>query len=285
MLKQLIACLRAIWTGAGKSGKGGSELVSPLSFREVFADVQGLLKSVAGSFPSPTDTAQGWGLYFCTKAYWLGEAIGRLCDLGLATEARILLRALTDHYITFRYILLDPTNRAEQFAEFDVIERMRWLKAVRDFNIHGFSEEQLDAWEAEAQPDYAAVVKGFRTKKGKVKKAWHGSNLRQMAKDVDPDLEKLYIFLFRDTSESVHPSNRDTRHYFRKSSDGSISAALEADNQEREDPEVVSLWACLLNTHLVDHLNDALHLGRESEIRALEEKRISIMEARKTAGI
>ena len=285
MLRRVAAWIRGLWEWARLGKNASRQSPSPMSFRELFSDVQGFLESAASEFPVPSSTSEGWGLYFCTKAFWVGEAIQSLCESDLATEARILLRALTDHYITARYILADATKRGDQFAAFDAVERMRRIRAVRDFNIHGFSEKQLREWESAAQLDYASVENRFLTSKGKVTNTWHGSNLRTMAKEVDPDLEKLYVYLFRDTSESVHPSNRDTRHYFRVSNDGRVSAALMADAGMRADPEVVLLWACLLNTHLSDHLNDAFQLGHAAQIRTLEERRISILDARKTAGI
>lgn len=233
--------------------------------RLLLLDVRRTVRRTAAESPEFDSTAEAWGLYFLVKTYWLATAIQELCRRGFATESRVLLRSLTDHYIVCRYILQDPETRGDLFAAFDPIERMRWIETIKGFNI-GYSKQQILQWETETLPDYRAQLPKFLGNKGKPRRTWHAPNTRQMAKEVDPELEKLYVYLFRDTSETVHPSNRDTRHYVRPKKDGVASAVLRTNAPERESPCHSLLWATFLLLKTAKNLDDSFSIGRRDEM-------------------
>lgn len=173
--------------------------------------------------------------------------------------------------------------RSESFSAFDPIERVRWLRAIREFNVQGFTPEQLDRWEADVRSGYDSVLPRFAKKNGKPRDTWHGSKLRQMAREVDPDLENLYVYVFRDTSESVHPTSRDTRHYLHTGSGDTVSPVLDVSSNVRESADFVLFWTSFLTLHLLEHLNRALRLGHDGHIRQLDGRLSGILSRAKKA--
>ena len=247
------------------------------SLETLFREAQQQLRITLAKLPPAETAPELLSLYFGSKAYWVGQSVEVLCAVGNATEARILLRALVDHYINYRYIMQDPI-RADEFIRFAPIDAWKWLRSIRGSNIWGFSEEQLDTWAASIRPAYESERKNFLDSRGRDQRTWHGRTIRALAGEVGDGLPELYEVVFRDTSQFVHPSNMAAAHYLDASPDGTLLPVLD-NPRSRDDAPLVTSLATKLNIDMVARLNDYAKLTDDEAIVELDRRLMNLLKA------
>lgn len=260
-------------------GAGGGRAENPadrqlVDLERLYAELQALLRAIVAGLPGTFGSIEIVRVYFGAKAYRLGCAIETLCASGFTRESRTLLRILTEHYITYRYIEQEP-SRAEDFIRFGPIDAWRWLDAIRSFNIWGFTEAQLDDWESRYKLDFDAVRSDFENKRGRLYQHWHGRTIRQLASEVGDGLPELYEFAYRDTSQAVHPSDKDAVDYVHQ--EGNRIAPVLEGNSEVEDRGFVLSLAAKLNIEMAATLNNACLIGRDAPVEALDKELMQLL--------
>ncbi len=148
---------------------------------------------------------------------WFPATIGYLID-----------RSLFEVTINARYIARDPQRRARQYIDYERITRKKQLDA---FEKHGQTtdpiwqefvgvalERELRPQAAEINQKYQAVISRFERVGGKQKKKscfsnWSGKTIREMALEVDHEVEYdvFYSMLSSFTHADVSLANRFLR--------------------------------------------------------------------------
>ena len=228
--------------------------------------------------------AMGVAMYFGVKCYRLSKSIGHLLDVYQASEARIQLRVLCEHYIVFNFIMQDPNDRAPAFVDFTPVHQTIWIDRLRKHDeVLDLGEDFFANAESQIREDYDRLVDDYRTRRGKVRATWTGQDLARQAEVVaeqtgEQGLVELYDLLYRPMSEAVHPSPSDLRFYLGTGEGGQIEPLFDDDVAEAE---AANIWAAILTLKLAALIEDGFGLGLSKEIGEVDRAMSQLLEERK----
>lgn len=158
-------------------------------------------------------------VYWLARAHRTFAAGAALCRQGYAVESAMQVRTLTEDLINLR-VILDRPELVTRFAEFDAVQKMWTLDAVRGLPQEQFAEVR-DEWLGQAQPIEAAFGE-FRRKYAddfdKVKWAGKNKTVRKLASDSQS--EELYAVFYSYCSGIVHGAPDASKHYIEIDDEG-----------------------------------------------------------------
>lgn len=143
-------------------------------------------------------------ILFTAKTVCRVQSIELLCKRGFAQDAILLLRAMLEDLITFKYIKKDKT-RVKDFVDFDNLERLRLGEAILATPelLSGHTLEKARRRQEELQNVWSSMKSRF-TRRGRTFTRFSGKRLKEMC-ETESD-KKHYDFFYGYFSKYVHPS-------------------------------------------------------------------------------
>jgi len=148
-------------------------------------------------------------LALAAKALKNYQAILILCSHGFGEAALVVVRGLFEDVVNLAYISQEPVERAQLFAEFNIIEKKRLLANLERAGM-GTEQEEAD-WQQNWEAEYQRLRPKFLTQRGEDAQYWSGLNVRQMCTAVDEatapltrPLLKAYHLLYVYVSQYTH---------------------------------------------------------------------------------
>lgn len=155
------------------------------------------------------DPFQITSLALAAKALKNYQAVLTLCSHGFGEAALVVVRGLFEDIVNLAYISQEPGERAQLFAEFNIIEKKRLLANLERAGLE--SKQEQDDWQQNWEAEYQRLRQKFLTQRGEDAHYWSGLNVRQMCEAVDQatvtltrPLLKTYYLLYVYVSQYTH---------------------------------------------------------------------------------
>ena len=140
------------------------------------------------------------------------NAVAILSGNGVGFASFVHLRSMYERLVTAMYFVKKPSE-ARRFAEHSAIEKLKYLNRLREF-IPSLKTKYDDAFmselETHADAAKAKLKKPTCSNCGhpiKAPQGWTNMALPDMAREVDPELEKLYGVIYLEGTGQVHANS------------------------------------------------------------------------------
>ncbi len=194
------------------------------------------------------------------------RAIQLLCVHGLAEDAQILLRTLSETLANIRYLARgDRENRARQYADFTVIQDQKLINSTeQNPNLQGMFPNDTKALVRQRLQDAKARMPEHEFEKRYQASAWHGRKIEQVMRDVD--MQSVYDLPFRLGSRAAHATDLFDHMYWSPET-GFILKLIPGDKWA----EPVLGASNLLFLEILGEVNSLGNFGEDEGIRLLTE--------------
>ena len=191
-----------------------------------------------------------------SKATKTFRGISIICETGLAQDATILLRSLTEVLFTLRYILKqDQKDRAERYLAFaSAVQNYKLMEAYKDAGEQAkLAKEMAADIQAKFGEDWWDAALGMGR--------WAGPkiSIRKIAREVD--LDEFYEKVYGVACQATHAS--DTTEHVEIKEKGGFTLKI---TPSPERIEAVLTMANEIYRLILVAVNESLTLGRHEDI-------------------
>ena len=191
-------------------------------------------------------------------------------------DSKLVVRAMTERFITQKYILTDPQRLADMFVYWgrvegkrfhdsrDTLERLAPESSALALDFEG----SLEPWTAEMEADYLECLAKWEAlahQRASKAKSWSGLSLAEMAKHAG--LEDFYKVTYRETSWYTHGLVRVADFFLRNLDDQPVHYSSSTTTMDRIECFIQAEWLFVLSFECADSALGWNAAKRLSEMR------------------